>query len=237
MSAIYSKAPEEVSERAKPLLEKHHFELFNHELKIDFIFANASVDDAGAPSGPAVSHNGYPAAAVARILSIKDRVMGRGDCEIVIDADRWPVYSDEEKDALLDHELEHFQIAVDKYGAPKLDDIHRPKLKLKKHDHQFGWFDNIARRYGLASGEVRQFQMLCYDESGQYYLPHIGVGDHDRVKQSIRALMPPRPEPEQKIGQIAKRFVKNIRKSIAKGEIGSVTISTPGMEPVEIKGE
>jgi hypothetical protein len=186
MASIYSKAPDAVRDRALPLLEKNHFELFNHELRIDFIFANAALNDDGVPTGPAVSHNGYPAAAIARILSTKDRVMGRGDCEIVIDADRWPQMSEPEQDALLDHELEHFQIANDKYGSPKLDDIHRPKLRLKKHDHQFGWFDNIARRHGLASGEVRQFQELCYcDAGGQYYLPHIGADDHDSVKQSI----------------------------------------------------
>lgn len=188
MSAVYSKAPADVAERALPLIEKNHFELFNHDLKIDYIFANATVKDDGTPTGPAVSHGGYPALAVARNLSMKDRVMGRGDCEIVIDADRWPLLSDAEKDALLDHEIEHFQIAMDKYGNPKLDDIHRPKLKIRKHDHQFGWFDNIARRHGLASLEVRQFQELCYcDAGGQYYLPHIGLNgnSHESVKQTI----------------------------------------------------
>lgn len=186
MSAIYSKAPDKVRERALPLLEKNHFELFNHDLKIDFIFATSTVNDAGDATGPAVSHGGYPALAIARILSTKDRVMGRGDCEIVVDADRWLQMSGEEQDALLDHELEHFQIAKDKYGEPKLDDHHRPKLKLRKHDHQFGWFDNIARRHGLASPEVRQFQELCYcDAGGQYYLPHLGITDVDSVRQSI----------------------------------------------------
>lgn len=186
MSAIYSKAPADVAERVLPLLEKNHFELFQFKLKIDLIFAHSTVDENGEPTGPAVSHGGYAALAVARNLSTKDRVMGRGDCEIVIDADRWPLLSDPEKDALLDHELEHFQIAKDKEGAPKLDDIRRPKLKIRKHDHQFGWFDNIARRHGLASPEVRQFQELCYcDAGGQYYLPHIGLEDHDGVKRTI----------------------------------------------------
>lgn len=186
MASIYSKAPESVRELALLLLEKNHFELFNHDLRIDFVIANAGVNDAGEPTGPAVSHGGYPALAVARILSTKDRVMGRGDCEIVIDGDRWPLLTDPAKDALIDHELEHFQIAKDKYGSPKLDDIHRPKLKLRKHDRQFGWFDSIAGRHGLASLEIRQFQELCYcDAGGQYYLPHLGITDHDGVKQAI----------------------------------------------------
>lgn len=224
MAAIYSKAPDAIAERAKPLLEKNHFELFNHDLIIDFIIANSAVDDNGAPTGPAVSHGGYPCLAVARILTQKDRVMGRGDCEIVIDGDRWPAMSGAEQDALLDHELEHFQIAKDKYGNPKLDDIHRPKLKLKKHDHQFGWFDDVARRHGLASPEVRQFQELCYcDAGGQYYLPHLGVLDHDSVKQAIvtaRKSLPRAAAP------IAREFVSNMQKSMGDG--GSVEITSEG---------
>lgn len=212
MASIYNKATTDVDERAKPLLEKNHFDLFNHELKIDFIFANAGVNDDGVPTGPAVSHGGYPALAVARILSTKDRVMGRGDCEIVIDNDRWPLLSEEERDALLDHELTHFQIAKDKYGNAKLDDIHRPKLKLQKHDHQFGWFDSIANRHGLASPEVRQFQQLCFDDCGQFYLPFIGLEDHDSAKQSIRRLLPSRYASE-KVKKSAKKFVDAMAKS------------------------
>lgn len=223
MASVYSKAPETIAEQAKPLLEKNHFELFNHDLKVDFIFSNSTVDDGGVPTGPAVSHNGYACLAVARILGTKDRVMGRGDCEIVIDADRWPHLSKPEQDAVLDHELTHFEIAKDKYGAPKLDDIHRPKLKLQKHDHQFGWFDSIARRHGLAAPEVRQFQELCYDESGQYFLPHIGIDDHDTVKQTIVTSRKSLPRPA---APHAREFVEKMQKTMGDG--GSVSITSGG---------
>src|ERR1700676_1607682 len=189
MAAIYQEAPLEVAERAKALVEKHHFDLNNNSVRIDFIFANATMNDDGVPTGPPVSHNGYPALGIARILGLKDRVMGRGDGEIVIDGDRWPNLSPEKQDALLDHELEHFQLKFDKYGAVVLDDSHRPKLKVKKHDHQFGWFDSIARRHGMHSIEVNQFRALCEDESGQYYLPFLsldGSSISEPSKQHIR---------------------------------------------------
>jgi hypothetical protein len=38
------------------------------------------------------------------------------------------------------------------------DDLDRPKLRVRKHDHQFGWFDSIARRHGPASFEVQQYR-------------------------------------------------------------------------------
>ncbi len=216
MSAIYSEASPEIIERGKALVEKHHFELQNHQVRIDYITAQATVDDDGVPTGPAVSHGGYPAWAVAKILQSKDRVMGRGDCEIVIDGDRWPLLSDEQKDALLDHELYHFSLKLDKYGAVVMDDIHRPKMKLRKHDHQFGWFDEIAKRHGANSIEVGQFVNLCHDESGQYFLPFIDV---QRLKVS----------PGSK--SAVQRLVDNIRA----GE-NDVTISGGG-KSVTIKGE
>lgn len=222
MSAIYQKAPKEVAERAKALIEKHHFDLNNNDVHVDYIFANATVNDDGVPSGPAISHGGYPALGVARILGSKDRVMGRGDCEIVIDGDRWPNLSDAQQDALLDHELEHFQLKFDKYGGTVMDDSHRPKMKVKKHDHQFGWFDSIALRHGADSIEVNQFRELCEDESGQYFLPFLNL-DNAKVGPDIKDL--------------AKKFRDRMAKSL--GPDGSVTITVPGSnrEPVVIKGK
>ena len=52
--------------------------------------------------------------------------------------------------------------------AKVLDECARPKLKLKKHDRQFGWFDKIAERHGHASGEVRQALKL-FTEARQLY--------------------------------------------------------------------
>lgn len=221
MAAIYQKAPLEVAERAKALVEKHHFDLNNNRVRIDFIFANATVDDDGVPSGPAISHNGYPCLGIARILGSKDRVMGRGDGEIVIDGDRWPNLSSEKQDALLDHELEHFQLKFDKYGGVVFDDSHRPKLKVKKHDHQFGWFDSIARRHGSNSIEVNQFRALCEDESGQYYLPFLSL-DGAKVDGDIK--------------KIAGKFVERMRVNRSHLTVNG-TISTPGVEPVVIKGK
>lgn len=222
MASVYSKAPEKIAERAAVLLEKNHFELFNHDLHIDFIFANATLKSDGTSTGPALTHAGYAALAMARICSTKDRVMGRGDCEVVIDADRWPQMSEAEQDAVLDHELEHFMIAKDKYGEPLTDDIDRPKLKLKKHDHQFGWFDDIARRHGLAAPEVRQFQELCYcDAGGQFYLPHIGIpeDDHVAVKKTIVSCRKSLKAP-------VKEFVQKMQGGL--GEGGSVEITSKG---------
>ena len=84
--------------------------------------------------------------------------------------------SQEEQKALLDHELEHFEVKRDKHGSFLYDDINRPLLSIRKHDRQHGSFDNIAKRHGTASGEVKQFLATIFDDSGQSYLPFAEAG-------------------------------------------------------------
>lgn len=47
-------------------------------------------------------------------------------------------------------------------------DLGRPVLKIRLHDQQHGWFDEIARRHGDASIEVQQAKAFA-DSSGQTY--------------------------------------------------------------------
>lgn len=155
---IYRKASAEVGQIVEAMIEKYHGELQDAEVNVECLFAYATKDKNGDPVGPAVLLGGYQCAAVVRVLNLKDRTAGRGDCEIVIDGDRWDTWGDDEKAALIDHELEHLELKTDKDGGVIRDDLGRPKLRLRKHDYQFGWFDSIARRHGPASFEVQQYR-------------------------------------------------------------------------------
>lgn len=156
----YSKAPDAVVERAAHLIAIFHPQLKEIGVKIDFL-AIANDDE----TKPGLTHQGYPAAAVVRLLGIKERTMGRGDAEIVIDEHYWMGLDEAEKDALLDHELYHLVV-------PKrlvYDERGRPKLKIRKHDRQMGWFDEIAKRHGHASGEVKQAMNLVASAKQIYF--------------------------------------------------------------------
>jgi hypothetical protein len=157
VSTIYGRAGGAVIEMAAQLIHENYPGLAKAAVRIDYLFARASLDDAGEPAGSAITHNGYPANGLCRILGLKDRVMGRGDCEIIIDGDQWPKWNEAVRRALIDHELYHIELCIDyRTGILKKDDIGRPKLRLRKHDFQVGWFHEIAERHGRASFEVRQ---------------------------------------------------------------------------------
>lgn len=165
----YRKASAEVGQIVNEMLEKYHGPLRDAGVQIECLFAYSLTDDNGDSTGPALKLGGYPCNAVVRILNLKDRTVGRGDAEICIDGDQWDTWDDDQKRALIDHEIEHLELKTDDDGVIR-DDLGRPKLRLRKHDVQFGWFDSIARRHGAASFEVQQFRQLVVKKY-QAWLP------------------------------------------------------------------
>lgn len=171
----YDAAPAASHERIAQLLEKYHGPLRDAGVKIDVLFALPTVNKNGDDVGHAVSHGGYRCAAKVRVIGLKDRAKGMGDAEIIVDGRQWDEWDDGERDAVLDHELEHLEL-VRKKGVVKQDDLGRPKLRCIKHDHQYGWFDAIVRRHGVKSPEWQQYARLALGVEStvrQLWLPYI----------------------------------------------------------------
>lgn len=161
----YSKADDDVLARIAHLMKQNHPMLVEYRVRIDVLFAHPDLDEDGAPKGPPVTLNGYPCAAKVKITSPKDRAKGCGDAEIIIDFDLWEETSFETQEALLDHELQHLE------SNGEFDDMGRPKLSMRLHDHSFGWFDVIVYRHGRASYEFQQFERF----HAKTFRPHWSV--------------------------------------------------------------
>lgn len=172
----YARANDDVAEMAAAILCKFdtHKPLLDAKVRIDYMMAYADEDENGNPTGPAIMCRGFAADGTARKIPVRDRVMGRGDCEVTVDGDWWDneARTDQERMALLDHELHHFEVCKDEDGKVLLDSHDRPKIKLRKHDVEFGWFKIIAQRHGPASGEQQQAKSL-FENSGQYFWPEL----------------------------------------------------------------
>ena len=169
----FDKCPAEVLELASSVLCEFetHKPLLDARVTIDFIFAHADTDEAGNPVGPAIKHHGNAALGLCRAVKLKDRVMGRADAEITLDGDWWKDATTEERRALLDHEMHHIAIKIDKRGLVR-DDIGRPVLQMRKHDAEFGWFKLVAARHGDNSMERLQAKQIMCD-MGQYFWPDL----------------------------------------------------------------
>lgn len=147
-----------------------HKPVLDARVKVDYVFAYADVDDNGQPKNHAMTKRGLRILGQCRKIKLKDRVLGRGDAEITLDGDWWGLATEAEKRALLDHELHHIAVEVDSNGKALTDDFTRPKLTLRKHDHEFGWFSVIAARHGKAAQEVKQATQMM-ESHGQFYWP------------------------------------------------------------------
>jgi len=159
-------------EQLAEVLEKYHPQLHDAELIVDVLVAFATKNEHGEPRGPALSHGGYPAIATVRINPLKQRVLGQGDALVTLDGDRWGDFSADEQRAILDHELTHLELVESEDGGGvEGDDIGRPKLRIVKHDHQFGWFDAVVRRHGRNSVEWGQFAAFQEKAFKQTWLP------------------------------------------------------------------
>lgn len=201
----YDPAPQEVHDRVANLVKRYHLELQEVSIRVDLLMASTDSEE-----GAAVTHGGYPALAVVKILGPKERAMGRGDAEIVI-----------ERDALLDHELYHLEVKLDRNGRYKLDDHMRPCLKMRKHDFNVGWFHEIARRHGTASVEVQQAVAL-QEEHEQLYFSFT----HEERMQALHG-QAKSETPKDASGSPAKRFVIETQRMSAKDGT-SVTLTTGG---------
>ena len=95
---------------------------------------------------------------------------GCGDVEIRLDGDLIKHMDEEQILALMDHEVTHIQVRENKDGEILFDDLGRPKIDLRKHDHEFGWFDEVAQRWGESSMEVKQAKQLVNQIRESYAL-------------------------------------------------------------------
>lgn len=170
----FKRCDKQVETLASTILSKHesHKPVLGAKVKIDLVFAYPDYDEkSGEPIGNALQKNGCKALGITRKIALKDRALGRGDAEISLDGHWWERADINEQEALLDHELHHIAVKIDKRGLVT-DDLGRPVVQLRKHDAEFGWFKIIAERNGKHSIEQQQAKVLM-DECGQSYWPDL----------------------------------------------------------------
>lgn len=159
----YDTVPQDVLDLINNTIDEYHRELKSAGVTVDAVFA---FDDNGEHP---VKFGGYPAYAYIKITSLKNRIKGMADAEITIDGDAFKSMNEKQRIALIDHELYHLAVAYDKEGNVKFDDAERPKLKIRKHDYQLGWFREIALRHKENSPEVYQARILWNADAQTFF--------------------------------------------------------------------
>jgi len=162
MPKTYEIADANTRELIEAVRGQHHPSLQSHGVTIGGLFVSSENKDG--EEMPALKHRGFPVAAQIQITSLADRTRGVADAKLTIDRFVWARLPDASKRALLDHELAHLLIATDKHGAPKFDDIGRPKLKIRPHDWELNGFVDVAERHGEAAMEMRALRAFRHEQ-------------------------------------------------------------------------
>jgi hypothetical protein len=163
MAKHYSKAGIDLMNRIERVRKEWHPMLKNVQLGALYVF--------GEEPEQVLKHQGYPAAAVIKIIGTKERAAGMDDALLVVDQYVYEGLTEAQRDAMIDHELYHLELVIDdKTDKPKFDSLGRHRLSVRKHDRQFGWFDEVAQRHGENSLEVIQAKSIIAS-TRQLYFP------------------------------------------------------------------
>lgn len=154
MPSIYVAATTEVLALVEETKRIHHTRLCEAGVTVSVVMAEAAVDDNGDPKGNAIEVRGQACWGKIKITPPELRVLGVADAQMMLDGDRWVLLSREEQMAIIDHELAHLEL------TGEADDGGRPKLKMRHHDIEIGWFEDVEQRHGDSSQERQQARQL-----------------------------------------------------------------------------
>ncbi len=163
--AWYSIANEEVNLTIQKVMKENHGDLHAAGVTVTALIARSE-------EGPAIKVRGSEAAGCIRITKLAERTLGLGDALMTLDGERMDAWTSKRLQAVIDHELRHLMLAKNKRtGEIQLDDEGRPKLRIRPHDFEFGWFARTAELYGEESYEVSQAREIVAAQFVQNFLP------------------------------------------------------------------
>ena len=165
----YSIANEEINLTIQKVMRENHGDLHAEGVTITAMIARSE-------EGPAIKVRGCEAAGCIRITKLMERTLGLGDAVMILDGERLDAWSSKRLQAVIDHELRHLMLKpCKKTGGYQLDDEGRPKLRIRPHDFEFGWFARTAELYGEESYEVSQAREIVAASWVQLLLPGLEI--------------------------------------------------------------
>src|SRR5689334_13875267 len=100
------------------------------QLKIGVVFAHATTNDDGDPTGKAITRNGRECAWKAVVTKPEQRLTGSPDLLVVLNGDRWEEWSEARQTSVLDEVLYAVEVVEDpETKGPASDDAGRPRIR------------------------------------------------------------------------------------------------------------
>ncbi len=91
----------------------------------------------------------------AKKMGDLDREVADYDLLILLNKEHWLIFDREQREALIDHELCHFQVCTNKDGSVKCDEKDRICYRIRKHDVEE--FHEVVERHGVYKRDLEIF--------------------------------------------------------------------------------
>jgi hypothetical protein len=155
MAKTIEKAGEGITKLLYQIMQQDHGQLADEKVRVAVLMLTPELNADKKPLPPAIKYAGYPVAACIGVPPAWARVLAECDAVLEIDAHRWEELTDLHHRALIDHELQHLDIAVDKHGNTRRHFDGRPVLRTRPDDWVLSGFRAVVERHGPAALEVR----------------------------------------------------------------------------------
>lgn len=132
-----------IRETVQTLIHDHHDHLLDANIEIQWKRLNNPDPDGHVLLGKMCK------------TSERGRQLHGWDAILMLNDEYWETMDDEQRVALLDHELCHLALAVDKDGFPRSDGHGRKMYRIRKHDLEE--FRDVVRRHGLWQTDIVHF--------------------------------------------------------------------------------
>lgn len=143
---------------ARLMLLPEHAPLAEHEVRFGYLMRNTPKEKGGKVelgSVHAVKTMAQGGFKDLFAMMLEDLLGFLPDYVMVINAAWWSQVGDQEREALVYHELCHVKQAVDAYGALRFDRDGYPVWALVEHD--IAAFNAEVKRYGAWTGDIASF--------------------------------------------------------------------------------
>lgn len=158
---VFEKAKVGVYDLVKSIMKKYHGKLHDAAVEVDVLMVSPTTNSAGETTGPPLKRNGVAVPAIMKIVALPERALGQGDAQLKLDESQWKISTDKQKAALIDHELTRLELKSDGDGSIVMDDLHRPKLQIRRHDREIHCFDEVIRRHERDAYEWQAFDAMA----------------------------------------------------------------------------
>jgi len=160
MGKLYRQAEQDVLELLDEVMRKYHRQLSDEKVVVAVLMVHPEADRSGQAKAPAVVCHGHSALAKIRLAKVAERVLGKYDALIELDAPAWTQLPEAPRRALLDHELTHLVLCCDANDETREHGDGRPKRTLQPDDYMLTGFVSVVARHGQHAPEGQPFR-LC----------------------------------------------------------------------------